>query len=445
MKYFRKLILEQEIRDTPKPGTTHEKLPADEQTGAIPSAKYNRQGCVVVKHTDGARYKECPENQPQTAAASSGYTGTYWKDVARNATVSADGDGLTLKYLVVNEYYLTPVQDTPDVFLNASSGVRATFRRDNQNKVIEMKLEFQGTDVIRNFGREVVLPKTSSDPGEGSSTSRIDLRQRYQLGGDFGCLEIVRKGLNRFPLLSRKIGTEDVAYEEISNLVDNIGTELVYQKDGTVTWRKRNDDNDILKTGKWECINANSYKIIWSDGKVTMFGEPSVNFDGSGSSPDASNQSDNSTNSVGCPSGYSETCPDESDVKNGTDSWKICMKCDKIKELQEIPALLDKIQKIQTREGKAQKTDIYFGPIMDEAVKLLQSERGLKVVNGRIGKETYESLTNNPGVKPTATPKVATTSGTSGNQGTSGTSAPVAPKPISPVKKINIFDPNADY
>ena len=176
-----------------------------------------------------------------------------------------------------------------------------------------------------------------------------------------------------------------------------------------------------------------------------MFGEPSVNFDGSGSSPDASNQSDNSTNSVGCPSGYSETCPDESDVKNGTDSWKICMKCDKIKELQEIPALLDKIQKIQTREGKAQKTDIYFGPIMDEAVKLLQSERGLKVVNGRIGKETYESLTNNPGVKPTATPKVATTSGTSGNQGTSGTSAPVAPKPISPVKKINIFDPNADY
>lgn len=250
-------------------------------------------------------------------------------------------------------------------------------------------------------------PRAAANTGSGT------------ISRDFDCIKNVKKVFNIGLYKSRVTPTESI-YELLTDIIDGESTQINYYKDGRIELMKRNSMEVVYK-GTWQCMGNEGFKICW-DGKCSpvyigvesgvnvMANDQSCCTGTSGSSGSAGTSGSSGTSGGGsapfsCPSGYVTTSL-SADVVADCDnkkSFKPCMKGRIIKELQEIPALAFYIESIQKRDNKSVKLDEYYGPIMKEAVEMLQSEPSRSLTtDGIIGCTTLNSLLDNPDAPDTS-------------------------------------------
>lgn len=254
----------------------------------------------------------------------------------------------------------------------------------------------------------VVLRKSKAAANTGSGN----------INKSFDCIRNVKTAFNIKLYKSRTTPTESI-YELLTDFIDGEATQINYYIDGKIELKKRSSSEVVYK-GTWQCMGTDGFKICW-DGKcspVYMGVETGVNVlandqscctgtSGTNGTSGSSGTSGNASTSGGgslsfsCPSGYNLPCPTLDEVRNCKKSFKECMKCSEIKELQQIPALAYFIEEIQDRDNKIKKFDEFFGPIMKEAVAATQQYRDLEV-DGIIGCKTLKSLEDSPDLEETA-------------------------------------------
>ena len=233
----------------------------------------------------------------------------------------------------------------------------------------------------------------------------------------FDCIVNVKNAFQIRLFKSPSTEPKEYIYELLTGLVDGEATMLAYFKDHTLQRIKR-QSMQVVNKGTWQCSGTDSYKVCW-EGKcepieVGMGGASLLSNDqscctGTNAGASGTNTASNTNpttpatapTTVSCPSGYNLPCPTLDEVRNCKKSFKECMKCSEIKELQQIPALAFFIEDIQDRDNKIKKFDEFFGPIMKEAVAAIQQYRDLEV-DGKIGCKTLKSLEDSPDLEDTS-------------------------------------------
>lgn len=371
-------------------------LPANEQNNP-PRQYYANLGCTLFRKNN-KWWSRCPERaQEESTDDLNEYLGKYEK-----------GDYLTRKTAIFDSYlgklrmkwsgvinataldYIFAKTETADVFYNTRKGVKVTFFRDDAGKVDEVKVEFEEVDLGQIWGRVNNLPKVSDnaggtgggDGGGGRTTGRD-----YNFSAWWGCLETVRKKLNRFQLIPSV--DEKYVYESLTKLVDGAATQLRYYKeDNVVLWVKADGTDTVILKGSWECVSDDQYKIKWSDGQKSYIGlaESPIEDDDNQNNTEESSQD----NQLGTPcSSYKKNCPTKQQILDGDGVLKKCFKCGLVREIQEIPIIKLLLEEIDPNYV----TDELFGPKMELAIKKFQSKEGLSD-DGIIGKDTMEALEN---------------------------------------------------
>ena len=211
------------------------------------------------------------------------------------------------------------------------------------------------------------------------------------------CVNKVHKVFNWYPLSESSSG--EFMFTRIDYKVNGRDTKLELYKNNDA-FLKYNGTNEIVPggRGKWGCGTGDipSYWVKWENGNVAVWGggpySPSV-----GSEPNSENSTGGGTSSASNLPSYKSACPNTKgcpkldDVKAGKASFKICMKCDDIKNIQDMPSFQRLYYKILKDNGKQEKSDGIFGPMMKQAVENFQESRGLKK-DGVIGIQTYTKL-----------------------------------------------------
>lgn len=208
------------------------------------------------------------------------------------------------------------------------------------------------------------------------------------------CINKWNEGWGYFKLLTGFEGDRKFLFEYTSHKVDGKKVKLLYFEDGEVLMKFTDTNQNVAGgKGKWSCTDS-GYKIVWQNGQVAVFGN-------SKSLPDTTqNGESNTTNSE---TTTSETpkfkevckailpCPKRADVESGKASYKICMRCPEIAELQSNPVFkVIYFKKLKDR-GFKESADGVFGPITKLAVEEYQEMNGL-VKDGLIGQKTLAQL-----------------------------------------------------
>ena len=286
----------------------------------------------------------------------------------------------------------------------------------NAEKIEQTEIPIIGKNVQKSeFTEQTVIPTPSTSTATTSSNTTTQWNIFKDFDPAFSCIEkaLVDKNIN----LMKSLPTESpkYIYEYTTDLVDGVATKVLYFIDGIVEFRKR-EGEQVIKSGNWKCTSSSSYRLCW-DGQcdaVDVGGTTRVipgNCCSGGGNTGTSGSSGSSGTSGGgsapfsCPSGYVTTSLGIDVVWDcdNKKSFKPCMKGRVIKELQEIPALAFYIESIQKRDNKSVKFDEYYGPIMKEAVEMLQSEPSRSLTtDGIIGCATLNSLLDNPDAPDTS-------------------------------------------
>jgi len=208
------------------------------------------------------------------------------------------------------------------------------------------------------------------------------------------CINKWNEGWGYFKLLTGYEGDRKFLFEYTSHKVDGKKVKLLYFEDGEMLMKFTDTNQNVAGgKGKWSCTDS-GYKIVWQNGQVAVFGN-------SKSLPDTTQNGDlNTTNSE---TTTSETpkfkevckailpCPKRADVESGKASYKICMRCPEIAELQSNPVFkVIYFKKLKDR-GFKESADGVFGPITKLAVEEYQEMNGL-VKDGLIGQKTLAQL-----------------------------------------------------
>jgi len=208
------------------------------------------------------------------------------------------------------------------------------------------------------------------------------------------CINKWNEGWGYFKLLTGYEGDRKFLFEYTSHKVDGKKVKLLYFKDGEVLMKFTDSNQNVAGgTGKWSCTDS-GYKIVWQNGQVAVFGNskslPATTQNGD------SNTSNSETATSETPK-FKEVCksilpcPKRSDVEGGKASYKICMRCPEIAELQSNPVFkVIYFKKLKDR-GFKESADGVFGPITKLAVEEYQEMNGL-VKDGLIGQKTLAQL-----------------------------------------------------
>lgn len=207
-----------------------------------------------------------------------------------------------------------------------------------------------------------------------------------------------------FPVLKRptKIefyddGTARFLYDDV-NKVEQV-----------VVTAKETGEQIVLK-GTWGCqkdgksfyMKLDNGEIIpWGNGGIPDKTDNGTNLDGGNTGAGSENLPKLKKFSEVCPS--IKACPTEKQRKEGK-AFKLCMKCDEIKKIQESPRFKSYYFSLLKGYGKKEESDGIFGPIMQKAVYNYQESTGIKnkygKTTGMIGPLTYADIMKPVEVKP---------------------------------------------
>jgi len=224
--------------------------------------------------------------------------------------------------------------------------------------------------------------------------------KKEEIENIFKCINAYNKWWGYYKLSEGWDGVNKYAYEHTTHKVNGREVKLLYMDDGRVVMRFEDNDSDVPGGGgKWECDSEGTgYRIKWSNGQVAVFSKRkdiSKN-----SSTENSSNTDNSKTEQGQSSALPKfkevckailPCPKRADVESGKASYKICMRCPEIAELQSNPVFkVIYFKKLKDR-GFKESADGVFGPITKLAVEEYQEMNGL-VKDGLIGQKTLAQL-----------------------------------------------------
>lgn len=154
----------------------------------------------------------------------------------------------------------------------------------------------------------------------------------------------------------------------------------------------------IELSGTWGCqVDNKSFFIKLKNGQIIRWGNGGIpeeiqnsggpDVGGSGNLPELKSFG------KACPS--IKSCPTEKQRKQGK-AFKLCMKCDEIKKIQESPRFKSYYFSLLKGYGKKEEADGIFGPIMQKAVFNYQESNGIKnkygKTTGMIGPLTYADI-----------------------------------------------------
>ena len=209
---------------------------------------------------------------------------------------------------------------------------------------------------------------------------------------EWKCIEQFNKEKGFIPLSLSVNGS--FKFQDISKKIDNRKVQIVFYKDHKLILRFADNSQPIPKmTGTWECgEDEKSYKLIWNNGQVqtrTLEGDKTESEDTKTENQDEPKKENLFSKACGT---NVKACPTKQEVLDNKKAYRLCMKCPEIKELQESPRF-STFYSIRLRTmNLPEKTDEYFGPAMELAVKDFQASNRLGQT-GKVGKYTYERIT----------------------------------------------------
>lgn len=213
----------------------------------------------------------------------------------------------------------------------------------------------------------------------------------------FECIDNWNKRWGYYKLLRGDDGKTEFAFEVTDYQVDGKATKFIYYPDYRFVVKFDKTDKDVQGgKGRWACSkDGQGYQLVWDDGRKATFSRLKGQPDGEFSTVEGGQTSQENevtkfpTFSESCKA--IKSCPSVQDVLEKGRAFKLCMKCPEIERLQKIPSLNFLYSQILAENGKKIKTDQYFGPILQAAVKRYQIGLFGKST-GMIGPKTYQSL-----------------------------------------------------
>ena len=404
--------------------------------------KMDRQGCQLKKVGTNSWYKNCdgstqpppPTQNPPTSLSK--YVGTYDGNsvLFPSFDIVEKNSKLYIKKGVI-ETELT--NETGDVFKGslgtdfrisftvvgqqATSGViivgnnQSQFSRTTGGSGLDINwMEIaKGTwDALKKAGYWV-----KEEGGKLLAAIKDGLHVKESDIETWKCIDNYLKSQGFFKLMTGGDGKKNWRFTDTDFVHNKKYTRLFFYQDGKVEYHYK-DTGALVPgyTGKWACgDNDKSFIINWDNGDVAKYG----NFfqTGQGSNDGGSQQGYKYTDQTGAPKikGFSQVCssvlacPKMVDVEQGKKTYRLCMKCPEIEQLQQLSPLFQQIYfDLLEENGKKLQYDQYFGPIMEAAIKNFQETIDKNIFLeewGKIGKNTLEYLRRQPDQpSPTPTP-----------------------------------------
>lgn len=286
------------------------------------------------------------------------------------------------------------------------------FRRDSKNAVvggtIEIKVDvkvgipfFKKTLIDREIVGEFVRVGDIGPDGETSSKPKFDF-------SPWDCINNWNEKWGYYPLLGGQGSGDRFAYEITTYKIQNRPVRILYFTDNTIKLKFQDTDEEVPNvSGTFVCHeDGTGYTVTWQDGTSAVFGSNSKNPGGGGATPPTTDTSGTSS-----PTGKKTfaqickstiACPSIAEIKSGK-SYKICMKCKEIEDLQNTPVFKTIYFRKLKENGLSEKVDGIFGPITKEAVEEYQQMNGL-TADGAIGVNTYNQMVQDAGTNTNLKP-----------------------------------------
>ena len=390
-------------------------IPTGEQNSAG-ELKYMNLGCEVKKFGTKFFYRNC-QNTPQPQTNLTKYIGTY------------DGQGVIFPSFEVLEktsklYMKKGILETEltnvstDTFkgslgvdfqisfnivgTQATGGTisvgsdSTTFTRvvggASSGQLDWMEIAKGTWDALKKAGYWV-----KEEGGKLLAAIRNGMHVKKEEVNPFECIDNWNKRWGYYKLLRGDDGKTEFAFEVTDYQVDGKATKFIYYPDYRFVVKFDKTDKDVQGgKGRWACSkDGQGYQLVWDDGRKATFSRLKGQPDGEFSTAEGGQTSQENevtklpTFSESCKA--IKSCPSVQDVLEKGRAFKLCMKCPEIERLQKIPSLNFLYSQILEENGKKIKTDQYFGPILQAAVKRYQIGLFGKST-GMIGPKTYQSL-----------------------------------------------------
>jgi len=338
--------------------------------------------------------KASPYCGKKTETTSDEYVGKYKTEKTSTIFEVVDESGVYKVKTKVKQVDLTLTlkKEGTDKFSVSQLGMSGTisFQRNAKNVVIggEIDVSGLGQNIKEKFTKIGV--STDTDQTDDSTEDSVI----------WDCINAYNKWWGYYKLSEGWDGVNKYGYEHTTHKVNGREVKLLYMDDGRVVMRFEDNDSDVPEGGgKWECDSEGTgYTIKWSNGQVAVFSKKK-DFSKNSSIENSSN-TDNSTTKQEQSSSLPKfkdvckailPCPKRADVKSGKASYKICMRCPEIADLQNGPVFkVIYFKKLKDR-GFKESADGVFGPITKLAVEEYQEMNGLKK-DGLIGQKTLAQL-----------------------------------------------------
>lgn len=298
--------------------------------------------------------------------------------------------------------YVDENTDRKFVFVNKGSKLylKSSFNRLRELELVKTYEYKLGDEYYFIFESDVdgnIYGGTFEETKDGLTktyeVTKIKSGQDEEIADDeWKCIEQFNKEKGFIPLSLSVNGS--FKFQDISKKIDNRKVQIVFYKDHKLILRFADNSQPIPKmTGTWECgEDEKSYKLIWDNGQIqirTLEGDKTESGDTKTEDQDVPKKENLFSKACGT---NVKACPTKQEVLDNKKAYSLCMKCPEIKELQESPRF-STFYSIRLRTmNLPEKTDEYFGPAMELAVKDFQASNRLGQT-GKVGKYTYERIT----------------------------------------------------
>lgn len=419
--------------------------------------KYQRQGCELKKVGSNTWYKKCASTPPVSTLAK--YTGQYESEstLIPNFEIVEDTGKLYMTKAGVKKELENISEDKFKGSLGVDFEIEFTLENGTANGG---KLKIRNTDYnFKKKGGGYVPPPPNPDensPELPFGLENVNWRKvakdvwqalkdagHYvaEKAGDFWVLlttdgkpvkdyktkfECIKNYTTAKQYYDPTFGNDGKRYYAILDMdfpVLKRPTKIEFYDDGTarflyddvnkveqvVVTAKETGEQIVLK-GTWGCqkdgksfyMKLDNGEIIpWGNGGIPDKTDNGTNLDGGNTGAGSENLPKLKKFSEVCPS--IKACPTEKQRKEGK-AFKLCMKCDEIKKIQESPRFKSYYFSLLKGYGKKEESDGIFGPIMQKAVYNYQESTGIKnkygKTTGMIGPLTYADIMKPVEVKP---------------------------------------------